>query len=172
MERNFINSNFKYIRVVPISNGITWTCERLCNQITTSYLALDYHGEVFVWLDREGRTETSDAIRSNIRAALINSGADPNRIYILVNDRMTENVILSDESVIVDEFGLDEYLYISEGQRGKSILKTLYKEKDVNYKEMVHGCNLLKKIRLSNCAINSPAVSSFMEDCGLNCWWF
>ena len=172
MEKQFLNLNFDYLRVIPIQNGIQWTCNQLCNQIVNAYLALNYHGDVFVWLDRERRTETAAFIRSEIRASLIASGADPDRLYILVSDRMVENMILADEVAIRQEFNDPTYVYNYEGSGGKHILKTMYRAQDVNYKEMVQGAKLLKKIRVSNSAANSPSVAAFYDECGLNCLWF
>lgn len=172
MERQFVNANFKYVHAIPIQNGITWSVDQLCKQIVNNYLAFDYFGDIFVWLDREGRAETCDEIKAHIRSSLTDVGADPLRIYILVNDRMTENTILADEAVIMAEFGLGNYEYNHEGRNGKSRLKDLYRDIDVNYKEMVHGTKLLKKIRLRNASLKSPSVSSFFEDCDIDCWWF
>ena|SRR3990167_1742263 len=172
MERKFIHENFKYVRVVPVSNGICWNCDRLSRQIVTNYRALDYYGDVFVWLDREGRAQSSEEIKGEIRAALIEAGADPQRLYILVNDRMTENVILADESAIRSEFDKPDYTYEFEGLGGKTKLRALYAENGENYKEMVQGSKLLKKIRLTNSALSSPSVSSFLQECSLDCWWF
>ena len=171
MERQFVNSNFKYVRVVPVQNGITWSSERLCRQIETSFKAFDYAGEVVVWIDREGRDISAADLRNEIRATLINCGADPSKVYVLVNDRMAENLILSDESAIISEFGNDGYKYEHEGFNGKRRLRDLYLKKSVNYKEMIHGVKMLKKIRISNCAINSPSVLDFYNEFNRDCWW-
>lgn len=172
MERQFVNANFKYVTAVPVQNGITWTCERLCSQIVTAYRAFDYNGDVFVWVDREGRNETAPELRDAIRNALIGAGADPLRLYVLINDRMSENIILADEQAVSEEFDFEDYNYEFEGRGGKGILKRFYKDLGINYKEMVQGAKLLKKIRLSNSAQKSPTVQSFLDQCGLECWWF
>src|SRR5688572_21882293 len=92
MERVFINSNFKYITVVPVSNGISWSLPALCGQIVGFFKLRNFYGEVIVWLDREGRAESAEEIGDAIRNSLIDAGADPQRIHLLVCDRMTENV--------------------------------------------------------------------------------
>lgn len=171
MERQFINANFKYIRVVSVSNGITWTVERLCEQITTSYKAFDYNGETFVWVDREGREATAGEIRADIQQSLLNAGADPDRLHVLVNDRTSENVILADEDAIRDEFDKPDFIYTYEGQNGKRYVKDLYRESGDVYKEMVQGVRLLKKIRLSKSALNSPCVNDFVSSVNTDCWW-
>lgn len=172
MERQFVNSNFKYIRVVPLDNGISWSIDQICNKISTTYRALNLNCTVIVWLDREGRTETSEQIRDQIYQALINLGAEPQNIRIMVCDRMTENVILADEKVIAELFEIDDYEYSHEGQNGKYILKEFYKNKNINYKEMKEGVALLKRIRLDRASEKSASVARFRSDWGADCWWF
>lgn len=174
MERQFINANFKYVHVVPVLNGITWTVPRLCSQIETAYSALNFHGETFVWLDREGRVEPAADIKNDIRATLINAGADPNRLFILVNDKMSENIILADSTLMQGEFGDPNYAYAHEGQNGKRFLAEKFADTGVNYKEMIHGVRMLKRMRMSNAAMNSASAESFLNDfgaSGINCWW-
>lgn len=171
MERQFVNANFKYVRVVPVQNGISWTPEQLCRQIVNSYLAYDYHGDVVVWLDREGRATTAEALRNDIFNALQTAGAPAGQVHVLVNDRMCENVILADVSAIRAQFGDPSYLYTHEGESGKSILKDMYKELGINYKETREGVLMLKRIRLSNCAAHSAAVSALLSTLTQPCWW-
>lgn len=171
MERQFINLNFKYVRVVTVQNGITWTTDRLCQQIVTAYLAYDRPGDVIAWLDREGRQETAADIHAAITLALVSAGAPPAAVHVLVNDRMSENVILADEQAIIAEFGDNAYTYTHEGINGKHLLKTLFRRKGINYKEMVDGVKMMKKIRLSRSAAKSPSVARFLTTFTRPCWW-
>jgi hypothetical protein len=171
MERQFINMNFKYVRVVPVQNSVTWSVQQLFKQITTAYMALDQQVETIVWLDREKRQETADEIRTSIYSALVEVGVQPDQLHIIVNDRMSENIILSDKSVIRSVFNMDGYDYNFEGQHGKGILKDLYKGLGINYKELVHGVGLLKKIRIKECAKSSASLQSFVTTFTRNCWW-
>lgn len=171
MERQFINRFMKYIRVIPVDNGITWTIERMCIQICDAYEALDLQGTVFVWIDREGRTETADEIRVQIHDALVHVGAPKGDIHILVNDRMSENVILADQDLIRSKFGREEYQYEFEGRSGKQVLKNMFKDIDVNYKETIHGVEMLKGTRISRSALNSPSVAAFLDTFTAQCWW-
>ncbi|WP_338424815.1 hypothetical protein [Sphingopyxis kveilinensis] len=172
MERQFVNANFKYIRVIPLDNGVTWSIEQICNKISTTYRALNLNCVVIVWLDREGRDETAEQIREQIYQALINLGAEPQNIRIMVCDRMTENVILADEQVISDLFQLEAYEYAHEGKNGKHILKEFYKSHNINYKEMKEGVALLKRIRLDRASQKSASVARFRADWNGDCWWF
>ncbi len=171
MERQFIHNNMKYIRIVPVSNGIAWTIERMCSQIVTAFRALNMKCDIIVWIDREGRTQPASEIFESIHGALLNSGADSDSIHILINDRMSENVILADEEIIKEECGDPHYVYNFEGRSGKSLLKQKYAALGVNYKETDHGVRLLKKIRISRSAQKSPSVSRFLDTFKSDCWW-
>lgn len=172
MERQFVNSNFKYIRVIPLDNGISWSVDQICNKISTTYRALNLNCIVIVWLDREGRAESSEAISDQIYQALVNLGAEPDNIRIMICDRMTENVILADEEAISEIFELEGYEYSCEGQNGKYLLKEFYKAKNINYKEMKEGVALLKKIRLDRASEKSASVARFRAGWNADCWWF
>jgi Domain of unknown function (DUF4276) len=171
MERQFINSNMKYVHVVPVQNGISWTLERMCLQIVTAFEALDMKCEVAVWIDREGRTEEAHQIAECIRGALVTCGALSESVHILINDRMAENVILADEEMIKIEFGDHGYSYEMEGRPGKTYLRNKYRENGINYKETDHGVRLLKKMRLSRARQKSPSVAHFLTTFNQECWW-
>lgn len=171
MERQFINMNFKYVRVIPVHNGVTWTVEQLCNQVTTAYKALDQNIETIVWLDRERRQESAEQIRTSMRQSLLDAGANPDLLHIIVSDRMTENIILADNAVIRDTFNTENYDYDYEGQHGKGILKDMYKAIGINYKEMIHGVALLKKVRVKECAKSSACLLDFVTTFTKSCWW-
>jgi hypothetical protein len=171
MERQFLNSNFKYVRVVPVKNGISWSKEQLARQIVSAYLAYDKPEEVVVWLDREGRTDSVEELRQYLISELTSAGSQLMQTHVLVNDQMSENIILADEDVIRDEFGDEAYVYRHEGLNGKSRLKDYFKTKDINYKEMINGAQMLKKIRLRNCARSSACVQSFLTTFDRECWW-
>lgn len=171
MERQFLNSNFKYVRVVPVRNGISWSKEQLAKQIVSAYLAYDKPEEVVIWLDREGRSESAEDLRQFLIKELTSAGSKPQMTHVLVNDQMSENIILADESAIRLEFGKLEYSYIYEGHNGKSKLKEYFKEKGINYKEMTNGAQMLKKIRLNNSAQSSACVRSFLTTFKRPCWW-
>lgn len=103
MEQMFVNNNFHYVRVVPISNGVTWSTSQMCEQIGTFYRASNFFGEkVVVWMDREGRTESATVIAHAVKNQLIKDGLEDRQIAIMLCDRMTENLILADVSLIRD----------------------------------------------------------------------
>jgi hypothetical protein len=172
MERTFVNNNFHYVDVVPIDNGNSWSIDKLKDQIRTKYIAKDPNCDfLIIWLDREDRPESSEYIEEELRAAAIDAGCSPDKIIVCVTDRMTENLILADEIVIQAEFIIDEYEYSAEGCSGKSEIRKLYKNIDVNYKEMEHGLKLLKKIRLERAAEKSTFVQRFLQKFQPECWW-
>lgn len=172
MERAFFNTNMSYIRVVPLSNGSSWSVEAICRQITDAFIILDLLPDLLiVWLDREKRTETAEEIADTIRTCLMNIDVPANIIHIMVCDMMSENVLLADEAAIRHAFNDQNYTYVSEGLNGKHILKTMYKTLGVNYKEMFHGVQLMKRIRLSRARLVSPSVDRFLQNYSGNCWW-
>ena len=171
MERQFVSANFKYVNVVPVHNGITWSTDQLCKKISSDFKASNFNGPVFVWLDREGRTELAAEIREAILSSLIEAGGQQDNIHVMINDRMSENFILSDEQVIREEFELPTYEYDFEGQNGKYILKKMHRDIGINYKEMVHGARLLKKVRIERASIKSPSVQLFLSNFFRECWW-
>lgn len=172
MERLFINNNFPYISVITVSNGVSWTTDALAKQVSTLYRARNFNGDaVLVWIDREKRLETAEEIDIVLRRSLISAGAPESSIHILVADNMSENIILSDEAVIREITGQVEYTYSYESQGGKHKLKEFLKVSGIQYRETTVGVHLLKRIRLGNCALNSPAVARFLATMNLPCWW-
>lgn len=172
MERLFVNRNFPHIDLIPVLNGESWTVDRLASQIASLYRVknvLPQH--TIVWLDREGRSETTNQIRQVILDALKGAGANPDRISICIPDRMTENIILADEDLIKGEFSLPQYKYPGDGSNGKGEIKRLYREINVNYKETFHGAGLLKNTYLSRAAANSPSAEGFYSGFNIPCWW-
>lgn len=175
MERKFVNTNFSYIELVPVSNGTSWTLEAICREIANKYRVKNYNPDiVIVWIDLEKQACGSEGVAAAIRTALIGEGADPNRLCVCVPDRMTENLILADEQAIAEAFGLEGYTYCGDGQHGKHKLSTMFKAANQNYKETFHGVNLLKRIRLSRSANASESAAAFYRSISplAACWWF
>lgn len=173
MEALFINSNFKYVRVVPVKNGCKWTVDALCEQVRTFFKARNFGGDhVVIWIDRENRPESSEYIVEKMKNVFEEEGYPINRVAVMVCDRMTENVILADEDFIRSEFGVAEYAYVGDGKGGKFQLSSLCKDAGLDYKETFHGVRFLKKIRLDNAALVSASVARFRADIQIPCWWF
>jgi hypothetical protein len=172
MEQMFLNNNFNYVKVVSVSNGISWSTNALADQIASFYKADEYYSWwMIVWVDRERRPENSDEIEQHIREKLCDAGADPERIKILVADRMIENVILADEKFIRLHFGDIDYSYQSSGLGGKRILSEKYGQLGIHYRETKHEVAALKMIRLFRAAQSCAAVSRFVNVNPLPCWW-
>lgn len=173
MELLFINKNFHYVRVVPVKNGCGWSVDALAKQIDTFFRAMNFGGDqVVIWLDRENRAESSSEIATALKQVIVNAGFSPDKVAVLVCDRMTENLILSDESFIRQEFEDPGYTYVHEGCGGKHVLKSKFEQKQITYRETVHGVACLKKIRLSRCSTASPSAAAFHQALPFECWWF
>jgi hypothetical protein len=172
MEKLFINNNFHYVEVIPIGNGDSWSLHNICAEITSKYSVRDANPDlVIVWIDRERQFCGSDGVAMAIHAALTAVGVPDEKLAVCVPDRMTENVILADESMIAIEFELSEYKYALEGKNGKAALRRLLGQRSEAYKETVTGVRLLKKVRLRRCANCSPSVKAFTDRLAIPCWW-
>ena len=172
MERFFFNTNFHYVRIVPVNNGKTVPVDVICRHISSMYITTNMNPDItFVWIDREGRSETSDEIREKVRSSLIGAGADEAKLWVGVPDTMTENWLLADPVAITQEFGIESHEYLHEGKNGKHRISELYDHLGVNYKEMKHGASLMKRLRLNRAAENSPSAASFFQDWTADCWW-
>lgn len=172
MEQIFLNSNFGNVRVISVSNGSAWQTQALARQVVTFFKAKNYFGWwIVVWVDRERRQENSLEIENVIREELEAAGAEPEKIKIMVADRMTENIILADEKFMQNYFADPDYTYSFCGSGGKRVLSQKYSDIGLNYKETKHGVAALKKIRLFRSAQKCPAVERFITINPLNCWW-
>lgn len=172
MERIFINNNFHYVTVVNVANGIGWSTVALAKQIKSLFRARNFNGDaILVWVDREKRMEGVTEISDLIRAALLEAGAGADKVHIMVADRMSENIILSDEALMRSELSDPEYTYTFEGQNGKHYLTALLKSSGKHYKETSVGVALLKKVRLGSCATTSPTTAALLSTLNLECWW-
>jgi len=172
MERIFLNSNFSSINVIPILNGNSWNTQTLCAQIITKFKARkQFPGQIVVWMDREDNPDSILVIGNAIRSAFSGAGFPPDKVHCLISDKMCENLMLADESMIRQELAIPQYVYQFEGQNGKHHMKELWKQRNKNYKETIHGSNLLKKMRLSRARSLSGGVDQFLGTFQSNCWW-
>lgn len=173
MERKFLNENFYYVHVIPISNGSGWTIDALCNQVGSKYAVYGRDVDrVVVWLDKEKQPCSDAEFRRRIADELVSRGVDPVKICICIPDRMTENVILADERLIQTEFGVSDYRYAGDGSNGKHILRGLYRGRDGReYKEMFHGTRLLKSVNLREASTKTSCLQPFLNALNMPCWW-
>jgi hypothetical protein len=172
MERIFINNNFRQVVVVGVDNGNSWTTEALCRQIITKYLAKKvFPAAIVVWFDREENADDIAVIAGAVRSAFEEAGYPGSKVHCLIPNRMSENIILADETIIKEEIEDEGYSYEFEGQNGKSKIKSLWKSVGRSYKETTDGVRLLKRIRLGRLIEGSPAVAQFLETFKSDCWW-
>ena len=172
MERMFININMPYIRVVPISNGSSYTASTMCDQIEAKYaLTQESFDLIIIWMDKERHPWCDQNFCTNLISRLVSRGADAQKIKICIPNRMTENFILADEVLMKKEIGLVDYKYVAEAKNGKKMLSDFLKGKGVSYQETIHGIKLMKQMRLAHSAQVSPSASSFLSSLNLPCWW-
>jgi len=171
MERMFFNTNFRHVRVIPVPNGKAVPVSRICNHIYTTYKSTKSNPDhVFVWIDREGRNQNSEEISAEIRETLMRAGAKADGLFVGVADRMTENWFLADQYLMESMFG--KYSgYVYEGKNGKHEIKELFRSQGINYKESLHGVDLMKKMRFARASENSESAKSFSSGFSSDCWW-
>ena len=171
MERLFINNNFHYITVVPLKNGRDVPISFLCKFMESTLRLRGVYDLVIVWLDREERGEEAEDIARLMRESLLNQGIAPDKVFVGVADRMTENWILADEELITQFFELEKYTYTFEGAYGVGKLEDLFKEAGRPYRKTTDGVLLLKKRRLREAAKRSASARCFIEHLNIDCWW-
>lgn len=171
MERAFLNLKFPRFTVIPVDNGDSWTTERMCEQIVSKYQARKTLPDaLIIWFDREKNVDTPLQIETALRAAFSAIGFPLDRLHCLIPDRMSENIILSDETLMQAEVQDPSYLYQGDGIHGKGALKAIFKTAGVEFKETTHGTRLLSKVRLSRCAVKNKSVHSFLSTFKTPCW--
>lgn len=172
MEQAFVRTNFRYASIIPVKNGTGWSVPQMCEQIGTLYAARNHlPDKIVVWIDREGRSEERDHIRSMVRDRLLAEGAPPDRLAIMICDRMTENLLLADTCAIGEYLDIEGHNYCGDSVGGKGQMKQLFLASGRHYKEMKDGLKLLNRIRLSRAAVNSQFAAEFREELNLPCWW-
>ncbi|URK19052.1 hypothetical protein M9H61_06005 [Thalassospira sp. GO-4] len=172
MERMFIADNFRYVDTITLMNGVSWSEEAMSEQILTKFIAKDANPDlIWIWLDREDPSRSVVKIKSLITKKMSMHGFDRKKIKFLIPDQMTENLILSDEELMRSILKDPSYTYTLEGKNGKSHIKRLHKSLGINYKETYHGVNLLKKLRIANCAKASSSANDFYSSTNIKCWW-
>jgi hypothetical protein len=171
MERLFINQNFHYVEVIPISNGCSWTVERLCEQIETKFRARNKNADVIaVWVDRERRDETSADIRQRIIDMFAGIGVNTDTVRVGIPDFCTENWLLSDVGLIEEELGIEDYRYTAEGASGYHRLKELFRiVLKRKYRKTVDGPKMLKALTRSS--LESESARVFFDSFTEPCWW-
>ena len=172
MEKVFVNTNFKHVHLIPVSNGRSWTIERIAERIASNYHTVNLNPDlIIVWIDLEVLSRDVDKFKEVILDQLSKRGADLNKIHFLIPNRMTENMILADELIIRETFDDASYCYQHEGKGGKSILSQLYKNNGETYKPTNQGIKLLSRIRIERSAMTSPSVNDFFQNIAIPCWW-
>lgn len=172
MEQMFINQNFGYVRCIKIGNGSSWTVDRISADIVRKYRVIKRNpSRIVIWFDRERRSESAEEISNTVRNYLKKENFDEEKTIIIINDRCVENLILSDENLIINQFGDSSYKYKYTGIMGKPILKEMYKKKEINYKETVHGVKILKSLRVSNVERVSSSMADIYKNFQRKCWW-
>lgn len=172
MERTFLNLNFKYVDVVTMFNGRDWTVDAMCDQLRSKYRIKNPNADLLVvWIDREKQACDHQQYEARLRNTLVEEGIDNDKIAVFMPDQMTENLILADERLIREKFGIEDYRYQSEGQNGKFVLKQMFRHHDTVYRETFHGVDLLKRCRVGRAALNSPSAARFYAGLPPECWW-
>src|SRR5690349_5654870 len=101
MERMFLNENFHYVNVVSLRNGDSWSLDAMCEQVVSGYRVSSYDPDfVVVWFDKENSNHSSEMISNKVRESLEKEGLSSKKIAICIPDKMSENIILADETMI------------------------------------------------------------------------
>ena len=171
MEKMFINQYLKYVQLISISNGISWTIDALGNDISRKFSVqkrnLDF---VIIWVDRGSRIEEALFIADKLTQRMVDCGLKAEQVICIIPDRMTENIFLSDEILMRELLNDPIYAFSDVSCNGKAMIKQIYRNSGVHYKETYHGVLLLKKLRFKNVVDRVVGAKQISERFS-NCWW-
>lgn len=138
-------------------NGKSVTIKAIANKISSLIRLLNnkYYPIVIV-IDREDRAQNCEEIIEELRLELTVKGHDNDDIRINVADKILENWIIADWSVITEE---EEKPDTTDGLRGSSVIK---KHKG-SYGKTTDGVELFVKANPSIIYENSPSFRTFID---------
>jgi hypothetical protein len=177
MEQQFIKNNMKKIRVIKIEGGNSRSAEKLCEQIESKYTTANIKARmIIIWIDKEKMIDRDERFIDLLKNMFASKGISKRRISICIPNQMTENIILSDEQLIIKEFFDEEqfcYEYTHEGKNGAHVLNSLFKmHKNSTYKKTTDGVRLLKKVCLERASEKSISARQFKNSLPrVNFWW-
>lgn len=127
------------------------------------------HYPIVVITDRERREISIHEMEAGILDELRdNHQVDVTQIWVFVCDRTIENWILADLQLVNAELHASPKLP-TEGQHGKSVLKSLFKSR--TYHETIDGVELFCKVSVSLAKAQSASLRRFAEANLLDCHW-
>lgn len=168
MEQKFIQSVCPGAKVVTIGcNGRDAPMKTVAHFILKHLrLMKDRFYPVYIWLDREGRTESAAQLIDELTVEVTAAGFS--NFVVGIPDRHTETWILHDwELVRSRSNGQPVKPATIEGCYGKALLRRALPE----YTEVIMGVELLKSVDVAQVLETSPSFASFVKQINLKCWW-
>jgi hypothetical protein len=168
LQKMHIDSPIRILDVNSKNTRISTIAERVIILRNSYSKRCDY---IIIIFDREGRTDSSKKIISELKTELLNRGIK-DRLLIAVADRMIENWILADwdsfkKNVRVNKKNPSPPF---EGRNGKSIIKQFLP----TYQETTDGVELFLDSKASEMKKNSQSFNNFIsliEPLGCECRW-
>jgi hypothetical protein len=126
---------------------------------------------VFIIIDREGRTQSSEELERHLESELAeNHGIDGSQIIVTFPDRMIENWMIGDV-IFFDQVYDIQIAGQYEGQNGKSIIRRLLAEKKITYHETTVGVGIFSHIDPNNICHCSASFKRFRDRAKPYCSW-
>ena len=169
LEKKFIQKTCpnKVVRILNC-NGSKVSAAAIAKRISSQCRLLKGRNfPIIIFVDLEDRDETATQFHDDIVAAIRAEGVSDT--FILgVADRMIENWILADKSIVAGHTTKRPvYTGCPDGFNGKSCIKQLIP----GYHETTIGVDLLEKCRASK-MITSPSFKAFFDKLSsYQCWW-
>jgi hypothetical protein len=125
---------------------------------------------IIIWMDREGREQTSEEIKSELLSALNKKGFAPDQFIIGIADRTSENWILAGDPDLSEYSKAPRQLRPNEATKGKNELK---KQLHIqSYSETHDGYNLFMACNVDKMKEFSASFQNFVSQMtDLECSW-
>lgn len=151
-------------------NGKSVSLDAIAKAVRSLLTLLKHrHYPVFIIVDREERSLSSQAMEFELSRLICKDELDPSNIIVSCPDRMIENWILGDKLLLEQELGVE--IGDHEGQNGKAILKAFLKEKGLGYHELTVGVELFRKLNPRTVELNSASFHRVKERGHSFCLW-
>jgi hypothetical protein len=125
---------------------------------------------IFIILDREGRTETSEEIEERLRSELINKVNVTETIIVACPDRMIENWILGDVGHVRTLYNAE--MECCEGKNGKAIIRRLlWERRRITYHEATVGVEMFIQLNPREVSTVSSSFRRLRDRADPYCPW-
>lgn len=152
-------------------NGRDVSIETIAKAVATLYRTYKgRHFPVFVILDREARSISSEQMKVAVVGALAGHDIPSDQIIVCCPDRMIENWMLSDDIYFARALGCDSSDLL-DGCYGKVEFRRLLRNQGRTYHEIRVGVEVFRRVCPVRVAGRSVSFARFAKRAGPYCAW-